>query len=123
MIRLIETRAIVKDDITYQVRVEEDWDSKPFDADCYSDADIEAWRRDEWHYVGVIVTPVVAGIPIDAAEDSLWGVEWGQLPDLDRYLGMDQICNVHPVPEMLDGVRDKLKRFAPDLIEALSKLV
>lgn len=55
-----------------------DTDSAPTDFDCYSPEQIQAWREDEWQYVGTIVTASRAGIELGSA--SLWGSEYGFLP-------------------------------------------
>jgi len=53
--------------------------SKPYDADCYSPEDIEAWRKDKWHYVGIVVTASLDGW--EAGDDSIWGMEYGDWAD------------------------------------------
>ncbi|PVA17108.1 hypothetical protein DDJ46_17820 [Mycobacteroides abscessus] len=52
-----------------------DVDSTPYDADCYSDDDIAAWKRDDWGYVGTIVKASREGIVL--GESSLWASEYG----------------------------------------------
>lgn len=53
--------------------------------DCYrqNDADsvAEAWRNNEWHFVGVIVVASRCGIALGS--DSMYGIEDGQMPDGD----------------------------------------
>lgn len=72
--------ACVGDSITWQAEgftlrahLEHDGDTKPTDFDCYSADDTAAWDRDEWQYVGVIVTASKAGV--DLGDASLWGVD------------------------------------------------
>lgn len=58
-----------------------DYDSTPDDADCYSDEDIAAWKRDEWRYVGIEVIASRAGVELGT--DSIWGTEYGTLDGRD----------------------------------------
>jgi hypothetical protein len=59
----------------YEMRatIRHDEDTKPTDFDCYSDDQVEAWTRDEWSFVGVVVTASKAEIELGSA--SLWGVD------------------------------------------------
>lgn len=119
----IETREIVKNGITYKVTIEADYDVRPeSDGDWASQEDIDAWKRDEWRYVGVIVTPVIAGTEIEGADDSLWGCAWGTVPGNPVEFDMDEICNVHPVPQIIETVNGKLKVFAAKIQAAVAGL-
>jgi hypothetical protein len=118
---IIDETTITRDGITYRVMVTPDYDSSPDDADCYSDSDKEAFKRGDWQYVGVIVRPVIAGQEFDAAEDSLWAVEYGHMPaEAEEYQGgmhpettirLDEIVNTHPVPDMISEVRAHLAQL------------
>lgn len=87
----IDSRVVELLGMKWNVNVYHDEDGTPYDADCYSREDIAAWKRGEWEYVGIEVTPVdmPAGVDVGA---SLWAIEWGTLPehnaplDLDYYL-------------------------------------
>lgn len=81
---IIEERYISNAQGDWRIRLVPDPEARPFDADCYSAEDIEAWRKDEWSYVGVIVTDNKTG-----ADASLWAVEYGLMPETT--IGMDQI--------------------------------
>ena len=76
----IESKVIEHDGFTVTITVVPDSDSSPFDADCYSAADIDAWRRDEWFYVGYVYTASRAGVAL--GEASIWGSEW-DFPGMD----------------------------------------
>jgi hypothetical protein len=121
---LIDQTTIERDGITYRVIVAYDPVCRPDDYDCYSDDAKAAWSRDDWCYTGVIVRPVIAGSEVKDAEDSLWGVEYGTLPghvstgpgdDEPTHdpicIGIDQIVNDHPVPDMIGTVRGNLARL------------
>lgn len=66
-----------------------DHDSTPFDADCYSDEDIAAWKRDEWRYVGIEVIASRAGVELGT--DSIFGMGYGMIGgrDIDPFMGDD----------------------------------
>ena len=68
-------------DLTAEIHYDES--SKPSDNEFYDVNDpehgeesrriIEAWERDEWDYVGVVVTASLAGHPLGSS--SIWGLE------------------------------------------------
>lgn len=108
----------------YRVTTENDYDSSPVEFDCYSKEDIQHWFDDNWHYVGVIVTPL--DVPEDRQfeySNSLWGVEFGFHLDppqtIDghtyRYTDMDYMCMVHPVPDMIDEVISNVKEYDTEM--------
>ena len=55
--------------------ITEDYDSSPFDYDCYSEEEINQWERDNWFYCGVILSVYKAGVCLSANAASRWGVE------------------------------------------------
>lgn len=126
---LIEERTITRDGISYRVMISPDCDSSPDDADCYSASDKAAFKRGDWQYVGVIVRPVIDGQEIDGAEDSLWSVEFGDMPAETEpfrggqhsgwHVGMDEIVNTHPVPDMISEVRGQLEKLGKLISGAL----
>jgi len=78
----LDTRTIADKAIpglSYKIDVAEDYTASPDDYDSYTPAQKKAWEDGEWFYVGLIVTPVIAGIELDDFTDSLWGIEWGHL--------------------------------------------
>lgn len=54
--------------------------SDPNDADCYNNADIVAWNRSEWSYVGIVAQVQVDGADVGIPA-AIWGVESGTLGD------------------------------------------
>ncbi|MEV4454454.1 hypothetical protein [Microbispora sp. NPDC049633] len=104
----IDSREITRDGITYRVDVYPDTDATPNDADCYSPADIAAWRRDDWHFVGVVVTPIVNGVEIGGADASLWGLQYGWAPSWRRYIDTDELVGEYPVPDMIADIAGRL---------------
>lgn len=95
----------------YTVIVVPDDDATPYDADCYSPDDVDAWRKGLWRYVGVLLRDG-GGQQVD----SLWGVEYGEIltggtGGIDL-ITIDTIADVHPVPQMLsDLVTPHLRRY------------
>lgn len=96
-LRVIETRDIVHEGRTLTVTLVEDNDPRPDDYDCFDAAEIAAWKRDEWSFVGVLITEE-GGKDFD----SLWAVVYGRLNASTR-ITMDEIVSDHPVPGMLEG--------------------
>ena len=75
--------------LTYRIKVMPDTDADPNDFDCYDDADMKAWRNDEWRYVGIalVVEGYVGDVEINARAGDLWGVEYGtHFPLSDYYV-------------------------------------
>lgn len=74
--------------------------ASPHGEDWASAEDIAKWHRDEWRYVGVIVTDVYG------AEASLWAVVYGQISTTqitldnimnDPYMDVDGVSYTLPV--------------------------
>jgi hypothetical protein len=105
---VIEERYISNAQGNWRIRLEPDWDTKPTEFDCYSEADIIAWKRDEWRYVVAIVNDEDTGV-----RSVLGGVEYGQLTDI-RYLGMDQIIETY-FDDLRAEVVDQLTKRAAEL--------
>lgn len=79
---------------TIRATIVPDHDSRATDFDCYTPEELEAWARDEWHFVGVVLSIHWGDeIELDRNAASLWGLE----------------CN-------LDGDNTYLSEAANDLI-------
>lgn len=77
----------------FTVRLEFDDTTTPMDYDaegcCFDTSDpehgeenreiIEAWKRNEWHYFGLVVSVAYNGVTIDDHVSSVWGYE-GNFP-------------------------------------------
>lgn len=108
----IETTTIEHDGFTVRIDVVPDSDATPFDADCYSAEDIDAWRNDEWFYVGYVYTAYCEGIELGSA--SIWGSEWdfpGTDSSIDAWITEDYY---HPdlLNECTTEARDAIDRLA-----------
>lgn len=101
----IETRSLgTVDGFDITARIVPDTDTSADDYDCYTEEQIAAWRRDEWSYVGTIVTASKAGL--DLGESSLWASEYG-------HVGESGTGWISP----LDGDGDSfVNGYGPDLI-------
>lgn len=100
----IDTRRVgTVDGFEIDARIVADTDATPFEYDCYSAEQVDAWRNDDWCYVGTIVTASKNGIELGA--DSLWASEYGSMPGIDEF--------VNP----LNGDGDEfVNGYGPDLI-------
>jgi hypothetical protein len=85
-----------------------DYDSTPYDADCYDSETIAGWKSDQWSYVGAVVTASREGVEL--GEASLWGLEYGML--CGRF--------IDPLDEDLNGYQSDLIDEA--ITEARTKL-
>lgn len=111
---VLSTFKVTRDGIGYRVTLFLDTDANPNDADCYTSEDVKAWRNDEWCYVTVKVAALIPGYDVSETDDYLGSVEYAPL----GYAGFsgvtlddDYMRDVHPVPEMIDVVRQALARL------------
>ena len=108
----IESKTIERDGFTVTLEMVEDTDSTPFDADCYDESDIEAWRNDEWRYVGFVYTASREGV--DLGEASICGAELdfpgGKMDGIDAWISEDYY-HADLVSEAIDDARATLKRL------------
>lgn len=94
-----------------RVFVRADYDIRPDDVDCYSEADVEAWRDCLWRYVGVEAQVTLWDGCYGST--SIWGVEqgsywpgsaeaqiWHVVPDVIRG-AYAEACSSQPQPEMI----------------------
>lgn len=97
--------------LRFRIDIEPDTDVRPDkDYDCYDADDIKAWKEDRWRFVGVIVTPEYKGHAIRECADSLWAVEWGELPGASvPDIGREYFETNHPLPDMFDVVMENLR--------------
>lgn len=115
--RLVDAWTLDRDGHTYLVELR--WDEyvrNPRDeGDCYSDEDVEAWRRDEWHY-GVLRVSRQGEAGEGVAY--LGGVEYGDYwPGDEAYqvwhLIGDMIAEVEA--DLLESSRDVSAELTPPL--------
>ena len=105
------------DGFTVEARLEHDADSKPTDADCYSQSDIDAWNRDDWCYCGVVVT-VSRGETV-LGDASLWAIELGLGDRLTQAEFLTRTA-IELIPEAIaeaETTLDGIAQDAPDCFE------
>lgn len=69
-----------------------DEDCLPDDFDCYTPKQYEAWRTDQWCFVGVFVVASIDGVEL--AENSLWGIEFGEFPLTDENDNLESVSSL-----------------------------
>ena len=108
----IESKTIEHDGFTVTIEMVEDTDTTPFDFECYDESDIEAWRNDEWRYVGFVYTASREGV--DLGEASIWGTEWnfpgGKMDGIDAWI-LENYYHPGLLSEAIDDARATLKRL------------
>jgi hypothetical protein len=58
-----------------RAKIEHDSDTKPTEFDGYTEEQIAAWLRDDWHFVGVVLCVYVNNIKLVDYAASLWGTD------------------------------------------------
>ena len=108
----IESKTIKHDGFTITIEMVEDTDTTPFEFECYGESDIEAWRNDEWRYVGFVYTAIREGVRLGTS--SIWGTELdfpgGKMDGIGSWIAEDFY---HPglVSDAIDDARATLKRL------------
>jgi len=111
---LIDSRTIHPDGfppaVSIKVEVFTDPDYTPHEYASERDNPLlfAAWRRGEMSYVTVVATPTVDAIPLAQAAENLSGVEFGQCDWWEQPVGMDYLCDVSPVPDMIPEIAHHL---------------
>ena len=77
-------------------------------AQARAEAVMEAWRKDEWFYCGIVQSVAFEGILLDDHAASLWGIE-ANYPDSDNAYLTDVANEL--LPEALDAGRAILARL------------
>ncbi len=109
--------------LSYRIDVVPDDDEKPSGSEAYNEPTwVEAWRRDEWRFVGVIVTPLVFdGIyELEPLDDSLWGIGYGEFPGGVDPVDTDYLIERYPVPAMIRDMRAKLAKPIAEISEEMA---
>lgn len=77
---------------------------------------MNAWKKDEWFYVGVILTVRKNGVTLDEHAASLWGVEC-------NYPGSDNSYLTETANELLDDALEKGREVLAKLCAANASLI
>lgn len=128
-----DTIATEFDGFTFTARLEHDSDRSIDDDDCHPaefSAEVfgdtedgracfaralearNAWLRDEWHYVGVVLSVSRAGVVLDDHAASLWGVDCNYPRECGGNNGYLTVVAQELLPEALKAARDRLATLA-----------
>lgn len=69
----------------------------------------EAWKRDEWSYVGVVLSVYKNGIELDDCAASLWGIEMNY-PGGDGNAYLAEVAN-ELLPEALETAKQVIEQI------------
>jgi len=102
----------VVDGITYTARLVLDTDTRPDEYECYDEKDIDAWKRDEWHYYGVVLSASKCDVELTDYAASLWGIE-GNFPGSDNAYFLEVANEL--LPEAIEAAKTILAKLrAPE---------
>ena len=82
------------------------------EAQAKAEAVMEAWRKDEWFYCGIVLSVALEGVTLDAHAASLWGIE-------ANYPGSDNAYLTKVAQELLPEALDAGRAAARRLCAAL----
>jgi len=78
------------------------------EAQARAEAVMEAWRKDEWFYCGIVLSVALEGVELENHAASLWGIE-ANYPDSDNAYLTDVANEL--LPEALDASRVVLAKL------------
>ena len=81
-------------------------------AQVEAEAVMDAWRKDEWFYCGIVLSVALEGITLDAHAASLWGIEANYPGSDNSYLS--EVAQ-ELLPEALDAGRAAARRLCAAL--------
>lgn len=101
----------------YTMRFElfDDTDEHPGRYDCYTEEQRQDWLKDNWQFVGVVVTPMRKGLIYAMAEQRLWGVHYGYLAG--QWIGRDEIQK-DPGEELMRQAYEAAKSVRVEFMES-----
>jgi len=86
-------------------------------AQARAEAVMEAWRKDEWFYCGIVLSVSLEGVILDDHAASLWGIE-ANYPDSDNAY-LSEVAN-ELLPEALDAAKAERARLCTVLCQQTS---
>ena len=110
----IDTLTLEHDGFTVHIAVTRDEDASPFDADCYTPADIAAWRRDEWIFVTYTYTATRHGVEL--GRTSIGGSHW-DFPGTESSIGA-WIAENYYHPDLLAEAAEEARATLAQLCNA-----
>lgn len=109
-----DTREIQHGPFTIRATLHHDGDTRPDDFECYSPEIIRAWRRDEWFYVGVVLSIHLDDATLDDHAAALWGVECN-FPGGDGNAYLSEIAD-----DLLSEAIERADTLRAELIQKLA---
>jgi hypothetical protein len=70
-----DRRTVEVGPFTIAAVVHHDTETRPTDFDCYFPEQVESWNRDEWSFVGVVLSVFVDDVCVSEHAASLWGID------------------------------------------------
>jgi hypothetical protein len=107
------------------------------EGDCYTPRQVDAYRRGDWSYVIVGVSPIVGGVELDDLTETLGCVEYGTFTltdeddnvtgtldiDLDSMIsGRGEDYEPYPVPDLIGEAKSRLAGMAPVFAEVFGQV-
>ena len=86
----------------------------PDDFDCYTEEQIESWKRGKWFFGGIVVSLLSDDVVIGRNLASLWGLDCNIVDD-NSYL--DEVAE-----ELFEEAEDEAREVVSDLLHKLSKV-
>ncbi len=84
------------------------WSERFDKAQARAEAIMEAWRKDEWFYCGIVLSVSFDGVTLDEHAASLWGIETNY-PDSDNAY-LSEVANAL-LPEAIDASKAERARL------------
>ena len=98
--------------IDYTASIIYDSHSHIDDWECYSQEWIDSWKRNEWHFCGVVISASKNGVFINDHLASLWGVECNLPLGGNSYL-LDVANEL--LPEAIEIAEEEIKEMVKKL--------
>lgn len=118
MIPKFDKYVCVGDSVTWSVdgfditaTVHQDTDTRPTEFECYDDAQIQAWKDDDWFYCGVVLSVSRNGVEVSHHAASLWGIDCNLGEDNDY---LSEVCE--------DLQSEALEQAKQDLVRIINAL-
>ena len=105
--------------LTVRATLEHDNDSRPEDSECYTLEQIAAWKREDWFFVGVVLSVHIGDRVLDDHAASLWAVDCNFMGSDNSYLSdvADEL-----LPEALAAAKTACESWSLDIAVALETL-
>lgn len=109
-----DTSTIEYNGFTVTARIVHDEITTPTDYEGIPPEMVEAWKKDEWDYSGVVLSVEYNGVLLDAHAASLWGIE-------RNYPGGDNSYFAEVAEELLPDAVSRASEALEELRKAVLK--